>query len=144
MLPEDAVSEWLVSYLGSDGELMGMLNGDIAPEVRPGSFASPMVRIDYLDGSDLNAVGAQRVWADSTYHIRGAYHWQGGGRPDRTEVNAIGARLDELLHDHAEFTATLEIESFREEPEPQPAVLEPDGRLWLQSGGVYRIRARVP
>jgi hypothetical protein len=86
-------------------------------------------------------IGLNRIWGDMTYHVYGAFHWKGSGRPDRTEVNAIGERLDQLLHGHAETTALVDIHSFREESEPTPAV--PDGEsVWLQSGGVYRIRAR--
>ena len=73
--------------------------------------------------------------------MRGVLHWRGSGRPDRSEVDAIGARLDALLHDHEAITATHHFHSFREEPEPTPAVTEPNGELWLQSGGVYRVRA---
>jgi hypothetical protein len=112
----------------------GDAEGDIAPEVRWGSLKSPFVRIDFLGGTDLLTVGLNRIWGDMTYHVYGAFHWKGSGRPDRTEVNAIGDRLDQLLHGHAETTALVDIHSFREESEPTPAV--PDGEsVWLQSGG---------
>jgi len=139
-LEEDALTEWIVDYLSSDSTLMGMLNGEIAPEVVWDSNASPFVRVDRLDGHDLMVIGLHRVWADTTYHIRGVFHWRGSGRPDRTDVNAIGARLDALLHDHEATTATHQIHSFREEPTPTPAVTEANGELWLQAGGVYRMR----
>jgi hypothetical protein len=86
-------------------------------------------------------VGLHRVWTDTTYHVRGAYKWDGGGVPDRTEVNAIGSRLDDLLHNHEELTTTIHVHSFREEPEPMPVFIDNDGKLWLQSGGVFRVRA---
>ena len=85
-------------------------------------------------------IGLHRVWVDSLYHVRGAFHWNGSGRPDRTEVDAIGQRIDELLHDHEAATSEYRIHSFREDGEPNPAVLEDDNELWLQSGGLYRIR----
>ena len=85
-------------------------------------------------------IGLTRVWTDTTYHVRAVEHYQGGDRPDRSTVNAIGERLDELLHDVEVQTATHSIHGFREEPEPIPAVVEPNGDLWLQSGGVYRLR----
>jgi hypothetical protein len=141
VLEEDALTEWLVDYLSADSALMAMLNGEIAPEVVWDSNASPFVRVDRLDGSDVMVIGGHRVWADCTYHIRGVYHWRGSGRPDRTDVNAIGARLDTLLHFHEALTSAYQIHGFREEPEPTPVVLEGNGELWLQAGGVYRLRA---
>jgi hypothetical protein len=137
---EDALTSWLVDYLEADTTLMSLCNGAVSPEVVWDSNASPFVRLDRLDGNDLMVIGLFRVWADTTYHIRGVQHWRGSGRPDRTEVNAIGARLDVLLHKHEAITATHQIHSFREEPEPTPAVTEANGELWLQSGGIYRLR----
>jgi hypothetical protein len=146
-LPEDLLTDWLISYLEADTTLTAMLNGaegqTVAPEVIWDRLASPFVRIDRLDGDDLMVIGLHRIWSDTTYHVRGVQHWKGSGRPDRTDVNAIGARIDTLLHDHEETTATLEVHSFREEPEPLPAVTEANGELWLQSGGIFRLRARA-
>jgi hypothetical protein len=138
---EDAITEYLVDYLESDSELMGMMNGPVSPEVVWGTEAGPLVRVDRLDGEDLFAVGLYRVWVDTTYHIRAVQQWRGSGRPDRTEVNAIGARLDELLHDHEAISGDYQFHVFREEPTPNPAVVEPGGELWLQSGAIFRIRA---
>lgn len=140
---EDALTSWLVDYLEADATLMGMCNGSVSPEVVWDSNASPFVRVDRLDGEDLMVVGLFRVWTDTTYHVRGVQHWRGSGRPDRTDVNAIGARLDALLHKHEATTATHMIHSFREEPEPVPAVTEATGELWLQSGGIYRLRVQT-
>jgi hypothetical protein len=141
VLEEDALATWLVDYLEADDTLMGMLNGSVAPEVTWDRNASPFVRVDRLDGEDLMVIGLHRVWVDTQWHVRGVEHWRGSGRPDRTDVNAIGARLDELLHDHEATTATIQVHSFRTEPEPMPAVTEPDGSLWLQAGGLYTLRA---
>lgn len=143
MTGEDAITEYLVEYLEADTELMGMLNGGVEPEVIAGTDRGPLVRVDRLDGDDLIAVGLYRVWVDTTYHIRGVLQWRGGGRPDRTDINAIGARLDELLHAHEAVSGDYQFHVFREEPTPSPAVVEPGGELWLQSGGVYRIRANA-
>ena len=141
VLEEDALTTWLVDYLEADTTLMAMLNGPIAPEVRWGTLASPFVKVDRLDGHDLMVIGLHRVWSDTTWHVRGVDHWTpGSGQPDRTEVNAIGARLDVLLHNHEAVTGTYQIHAFREEPEPTPAVTEANGELWLQSGGIYRMR----
>ena len=60
--------------------------------------------------------------------------------PTGRTINAIGERLDELLHEVDVLTGTHSIHGFREDPEPTPAVVE-DGDLWLQAGGVYRLRA---
>jgi len=149
MNPEDAVTEYLVNYLSSDSTLMAMLESDIQTQVFSERTRAPFVRVEYLDGADLLTVGTHRVWADTTYHIRGADHWLGQGVPDRSTVNAIGARLDALLHSHSDQaatsdgTGTLTMHSVREDPEPIPATVEPDGTVWLQSGGVYRVRAQV-
>lgn len=149
MNPEDAVTDYLVNYLSADTTLMAMLEAPIQAQVFSERAASPFVRVEYLDGADLLAVGTFRVWADMTYHIRASEHWRSTGVPDRSNVNAIGARLDALLHGHAEQTATsdgsgtISMHAFREDPEPIPASLETDGTLWLQSGGIYRVRSAV-
>ena len=142
MTGEDAITEYLVEYLEADSELMGMVSG-VWPEVISGTAGGPLVRVDRLDGEDLNAVGLYRVWVDTTYHVRVVQQWRGSGRPDRTEVNAAGARLDTLLHDHEAVSGDYQFHVFREEPTPNPAVVEPGGELWLQSGGVYRVRANA-
>lgn len=141
ILEEDAATEWLVATLEADSTLDGLTTGLVAPEVVWGTNASPFIRIDRLDGDDLMVVGLHRVWTDTTYHVYGVEHWRGGGRPDRTDVNAIGARIDELLHDTEQQTATHEFHSFREEAEPNPTVVV-QGDVWLQSGGIYRVRSR--
>jgi hypothetical protein len=143
MTGEDAITEYLVDYLESDTELMGMLNGPVSPEVTWGTSGGPLVRVDRLDGEDLYVIGLYRVWVDTVYHIRVVQQWRGSGRPDRTDVNAAGARLDELLHDHEAISGDYQFHIFREEPTPSPAMVEPGGELWLQSGGVYRIRANA-
>ena len=140
---EDALTSWLVDYLEADTTLMGMCNGSVAPEVIWDSNASPFVRVDRLSGEDLYVIGLTRVWTDTTYHIRGVQHWRGGGRPDRTDVNAIGARLDVLLHKITATTSTHQIHSFREEAEPVPSITEANGELWLQAGGIYRMRVQA-
>lgn len=143
MIEEDALTDWIVDYLEADAALMALCNGLVSPEVFQDTTASPFVRVDRLDGNDLMVIGLYRVWTDTTYHIRGVFHWRGSGRPDRTDVNSIGARLDALLHDHEAATATHEIHSFREEAEPNPSVIEANGELWLQSGGIYRLRVHA-
>lgn len=146
MNEEDALADWLPEYLEADTTLMALLNGAEGQAVFetgavPLAARGPFVRYDRLDGDDLMVVGLSRVWVDSTWHVRGCVKWEGRGRPDRSEINAIGARLDALLHDYTTTTATHQIESFREDPEPIPVVEEQNGERWLQSGGIYRIRA---
>jgi hypothetical protein len=143
MTGEDAITEYLVDYLEADTELMGMMNGPVSPEVTWGTTAGPLVRVDRLDGEDLYVIGLYRVWVDTTYHIRVVQQWRGSGRPDRTDVNAAGERLDELLHDHEAISGDYQFHIFREEPTPSPAVVEPGGELWLQSGGIFRVRANA-
>ncbi len=141
LLQEDALTDWLVAYLTADTALMALCNGDVAPEVNWDENASPFVRVDRLEASDLMVIGLFRVWTDCLYHVRGCLQWRGTGQPDRTDVNAIGFRIDALLHDQETTSLGFSIHSFREEGEPNPAQVEADGRLWLQSGGLYRIRA---
>jgi hypothetical protein len=144
MNEQDELGTWLVDYLESDDTLMAMLNGGVNAEVRPiSTSASPFVRLDYLDGDDLMVIGLHRIWLAATYHVRGVLQWRGSDKPDREEINAIGARIDELLHDNEATTATLHVASFREEPTPTPATTEADGSLWLQSGGIYRFLAHA-
>ena len=144
VLQEDALQEYIVDYLSADATLMGMCNGEVAPEAIWGTNASPFVRIDRLDGADVLVIGLTRVLVDATYHIRGCEHWRGMGRPDRSSVNAIGARIDVLLHKADGNDGAYRIASWREEPEPNPALVEADGELWLQSGGIYRFQITAP
>lgn len=141
MNPEDAALDHVVTHLEADAELMGMVSA-IAPTVKWATLKSPFVRVDFLEGVDLMVIGLHRVWTDCTFHVRGCSHWTGSGQPDRTEVNAIGARVDELLHDHESQTADLELHSFRVDATPSLGDVE-GGELWLLSGGIYRVRARV-
>lgn len=142
LLQEDAITEWLVSYLAADSALMALCNGDVTPEVTWDANAAPFVRVDRLEASDLMVIGLFRVWTDCLYHVRGCDHVPAAAQvPDRTDVNAIGARIDALLHDQETSSSGFSIHSFREEGEPNPAQTERDGSLWMQSGGLYRIRA---
>jgi hypothetical protein len=140
---EDAITEYLVDYLEADSELRNLTNGPVSPEVLERDVRGPLVRLDRLDGEDLYAVGLYRVWVDTTYHIRGVMQWREGGVADRTDINAIGQRLDELLHGHEAISGDYQFHIFREEPTPQPSILETGGELWLQSGGIYRVRANA-
>ena len=141
MLEEEALTSWICDTLENDSTLMGMLNGGIVGEAFRGTSASPFVAVQRLDVEDLMVIGLHRVWTDTVYHVWAAFHWRGSGRPDRTEVDEIAQRIDDLLHDAEDTTADFSIHSFREEPEPTPVVVEPQGGLWLQSGGLYRLRA---
>ena len=142
LLQEDAITEWLVTYLAADSTLMGLCNGDVTPEVTWEANAAPFVRVDRLEANDLMVIGLFRVWTDCLYHVRGCDHVPAAAQvPDRTDVNAIGFRIDALLHDREVTSGGFSIHSFREEGEPSPAQTERDGSLWMQSGGLYRIRA---
>ena len=141
MNPEDLVLTWLVERLENDTALSGMSNG-VAPEAVWGTLKAPFIRIDRLEANDLMVIGLYRVWADCLFHVRGVFHWNGSGRPDRAEVDAIGGRIDELLHKVEDTTSSVQLHSFREEGTPDPAIVE-NGDLWLQSGGLYRVRARA-
>ena len=142
LLQEDAITEWLVAYLAADSALMGYCNGDVTPEVTWDANRAPFVRVDRLEANDLMVIGLYRVWTDCLYHVRGCDHVPAAAQvPDRSTVNAIGARIDALLHDREVSYGGFSIHSFREEGEPNPAQTEQDGSLWMQSGGLYRLRA---
>jgi len=142
ILQEDAITEWLVGYLAADAALMALCDGEVTPEVTWDANAAPFVRVDRLEADDLMVIGLFRVWTDCLYHVRGCDHMPAAAQvPDRTTVNAIGARIDALLHAQETSSGGFSIHSFREEGEPNPAQTERDGSVWLQSGGIYRIRA---
>lgn len=142
LLQEDAITEWLVAYLAADSVLMGYCNGDVTPEVTWDANRAPFVRVDRLEANDLMVIGLYRVWTDCLYHVRGCDHVPAAAQvPDRSTVNAIGARIDTLLHDQEVTSGGFSIHCFREEGEPNPAQTERDGSLWMQSGGLYRLRA---
>jgi hypothetical protein len=96
----------------------------------------PYVKIDRLEATDLMAIGLHRVWDDLTFLVRGIT--QG---PDWTTVRVIGDRIDELLHDQEDTTATLEVHSFREESFTDETI--EGGDYYLHVGGIYRLRARA-
>lgn len=108
----------------------------------PKSQPLPVVKIDRQDASDLYTVGLYRIWDDLLFLVRGAVHWQGSGQQDWSEVQAIGDRLDVLLHRHVEVTSAIELHVFREQSytDEQPV---PDGSLILHCGGFYRLRAHA-
>jgi hypothetical protein len=140
MLNEDAALAWLIATLENDATLKPLIHG-VAPEAVWGTLNSPFVRIDRLEAHDLMVIGTARVWTDCVFHVRGVHHWRSGGRPDRTTVDQIGQRIDELLHGIEADDGQVHLHAFREESTPDPVVID-GGKLWLQSGGVYRLRAQ--
>lgn len=137
---EVSAQNYLISYLTADTTLMGMVNG-VALRTTWGTLRAPFVKIDRQDAEDLMVVGLARVWADMTFLVRGIDHWRGSGLPDWTTVGLIADRLDALLHDHEQVTASLRVHSFREESFTDETVEA--GDLWLHAGGIYRLRAQA-
>lgn len=143
VLNEDAALTWLVGTLENDPVLAPLIHG-VAPEATWGTLNSPFVRIDRLEANDLMVIGTIRVWTDCLFHVRGVQHWRSGGRPDRSTVEQIGSRIDELLHGIEADDGLVHLHAFREGSTPDPTLIDTSGReqrLWLQSGGLYRCRA---
>jgi len=138
---EAACQDYLLTYLQADTTLMALLQSGVWLRSVPQSASFPAVKIDRQDSSDLHVVGLHRVWADLSFLVRGIVHWRGGGQPDWADARAIGDRLDTLLHDHEEQTATLQVHSFREESWTDETIESSD--LFLHVGGIYRVRARA-
>jgi hypothetical protein len=135
-----AAGTYLVDLLEADSTLGGLVNGVWRKSV-PQSEPFPVVKIDRLDGDDLNAVGLYRVWADMTFLVRGIVHWRGSGQPDWSDAQAIGDRIDALLHDHEGADAAVSVHAFREEAWDDETL--ESGDLFLHVGGIYRVRAQA-
>lgn len=135
-----AAGTYLVNTLEADTTLAALVSGVWRKSV-PQSERFPVVKIDRLDSDDLYPVGLYRVWADLTFLVRGVVHWRGGGQPDWTEAQAIGDRIDAVLHDHEGADTVVSVHSFREEAFDDETI--ESGDLFLHCGGVYRVRAQA-
>ena len=145
MNEEAATIEHLVEYLEADTTLQGLLEGGVWTSAVAETARFPVVKIDREDSEDLQVFGTSgpiRVWADITFLIRGVVHWTGGGHPDWTTPRAIGDRLDALLQGYSTTTSAVALKVFREESFTEETVVE-EGDLFLQVGGVYRVRAQA-
>lgn len=140
MNEEVAAQSYLVDYLTADTTLMSLVN-DVWIRTRPANAALPAIKIDRQDSNDLYVVNLSRVWADLTFLVRGIIQSRSSDpRDEWTEAQAIGDRIDALLHDHEDSTPVLQIHSFREEPFTDETI--EDG-LFLHCGGIYRLRAHA-
>ena len=140
MNEEAAVADYLVDYLEADSTLMGMVNG-VWLRSTPTDVATPLVKIDRQDASDLMVVNLYRVWADLTFLVRAAVENSERGQPDWSEVREIADRLDTLLHKHEANETNLEWHAFREESFTDETI--EGGKLYLHAGGIYRVRAHA-
>lgn len=144
ILNEEALAQsWLRDYLAADATLGAMVSGVWLHSV-PIKEPLPVVKIDRQDATDLYVIGLYRVWDDLLFLVRGCYHWTGSGQQDWTDVTAIAARLDVLLHKHSEVISSgaLQVDIFRE----QSFIDEQEnagGGLILYAGGMYRLRAHA-
>lgn len=141
MNEEAAAQDYLVDLLNADSALAGLLNDGVYLRSVPQRVRFPVVKIDRQDADDVYVVGLTRVWADLSFLVRGIVHWRGGGRPDWTEVRAIGDRIDTLLHDYEGTNTEVSVHSFREESFTDEELAA--GDLFLHVGGIYRVRARA-
>lgn len=138
---EAAAQTYLLDLLNNDQTLSGLLESGVWLRSVPQSAPFPAVKIDRQDASDTYVINLTRVWADLTFLIRGIVHWRGSGQPDWTDVNAIGDRLDTLLHKHEGQNTQIQIHAFREESFTDETV--EGGDLFLHAGGIYRVRAHA-
>lgn len=139
---ETLVQDYLLSYLGADSTLSSLVNGVWTRSV-PTSAPAPLVKMEVLSREDLMVVNLFRVWADLTVLVRAvAENNSGFGEAeDWSEVEAIGDRIDALLHKHEDTTSTIQMHSFREESFSDETI--ENQKLFLHSGGIYRIRAKA-
>jgi len=139
---ETLAQDYLLDYLGSDATLQGLINGVWLRTV-PVSAPMPAVKLDILSREDLMVINLFRVWADLTILVRGTAESKSGfgEAEDWSEVEAIGDQIDTLLHKHEDNTSAIQIHSFREESFSDETV--EDGKLYLHSGGIYRVRAKA-
>lgn len=141
MNEEAAAQAYLIDYLGSDSTLSNLGVNSVWLSSVPQSESLPVVKIDRQEASDLYGVGLYRVLSTLAFLIRGVVHWQGSGAIDYSEVNAIGDRLDALLHDHEASTSTLQVAIYREESWTAETV--ENGDVFLHCGGIYRVQAHA-
>ena len=95
-----------------------------------------------LDRADSMVVGLHRIWADMTLLVRGVMqHADYGMALDYTQIQPIADRIDTLLHDHEEVTASLAVHSFSEESYSDETL--EGGKPYMHAGGIFRLRARA-
>src|SRR6266496_3411513 len=138
---EVATQTWLQSYLAADATLGALITGVWVHSV-PRSQALPVVKIDRQSASDIYTVNLYRALSDLLYLVRGIDHWKGSGQQDWSTAQAIGNRLDVLLHKHSEATASIQVDIFREESFVDEQTSS-DGTTFLHCGGMYRIRTHA-
>jgi hypothetical protein len=136
---EAAAQAYLIDYLESDATLSDLGVNSVWLSSVPQSESLPVVKIDRQESGDVMAVGLHRVLNSLAFLIRGIVHWTGSGAIDYSEVNAIGDRLDALLHDHEASTSTLQVAIYREEAWTSETI--EGGDTFLHCGGIYRVQA---
>jgi len=141
MNEEAACQTYLLDLLTADATLAGLLESGVWLRSVPQSAPFPAVKIDRQDANDVYVVNLFRVWADMTFLIRGIVHWRGSGQPDWSAANAIGDRLDTLLHKHEGQNASIQVHAFREESFTDETI--EGGDLFMHVGGIYRVRAHA-
>jgi hypothetical protein len=141
MNEEAAAQAYLIDYLGSDSTLSDLGVNSVWLSSVPQSESLPVVKIDRQESGDVMAVGLHRVLNSLAFLIRGIVHWTGSGAIDYSEVNAIGDRLDALLHDHEASTSTLQVAIYREESWTSETI--EGGDTFLHCGGIFRVQAHA-
>lgn len=135
MNEEISAAQWIKERLETDDEISDMVTGVRLKSVED-RLATPFIKIDRLDASDLLTNNMTRVWVNLTFLVRGIASYSGGD-PDWTEVSRIADRIDSLLHRASGVTATVRIgEIFREESYTEEMI--ETGDLYLHAGGIYR------
>jgi hypothetical protein len=141
MNEEVACTIWLRDYLEADATLASLVSGVWVRSV-PQSEPLPVVKIDHQESNDLYTVNLYRVWADLLFLVRGIVHWRGSGQQDWTDAQAIGDRLDVLLHKVEVTSSRLIVTSSREQSYTDEQQ-DSQGGLLFHCGGFYRIRAHA-
>lgn len=130
----------LKGLLEADATLMGMLNGGVYLRSVPTNVATPIVKIDRQDASDLTVVGMHRVWSELTYLVRGIARYNDD--PDWTTVGAIADRIENVLQEATTSSATATIYCVRR-LEPFTDETTEGGNYYLHAGGIYELYSQA-
>lgn len=136
---EVAAQALLKGALEADATLMGMVNGVSLRSVSS-HLATPFVKIDRQDASDLTVVGMARVWSELTYLVRGITDHQQD--PEWTLVGAIADRIENVLQE-ATITGTTAVVYCVRRLEPFTDETIESGDLFKHAGGIYEMYAQA-
>lgn len=106
----------------------------VAPE---DTTITPVIVYDNASGTDLMTVGAYRVWNDGLYTVKVC-----GPGSQAEAIYTLAATVDTTLHRQGGVIVAnggvLMLSCTREDTIDLPEEI-PNGGLWLQVGGIYRM-----